>query len=217
MLSIVGIVRTLRHESVVEESRAEMYLPHAQLSTSVGSLARGMALTVKTTGDPLALTSPLRDTVELDRNLPLSDIKSMEAITATALARPRFATALLGVFELLALTLAAIGTHATISLLVGERSSEIGIRMALGAEKRTILASVLREGLALAVGGIAVGLVGALFAARVLETMLYGVSAFDPLTFMSVPAILAAVALVATWTPAYRAASVNPVDTLRHG
>jgi predicted permease len=218
MLSIVGIVKTLRHDSVVEEPRAEMYLPHAQLPTSVGSPSRGMALTVKTAGDPLALASALRDTVrELDRNLPISDVRSMAEITATALARPRFATFLLGGFALLALTLAAVGTHATVSLLVSQRAGEIGIRMALGAEKRTILASVLREGLVLAAGGIVVGLVGALFAARVLGALLYGVTAFDPLTFALVPAILATVALLATWAPAYRAASVNPVKTLRQG
>jgi ABC-type antimicrobial peptide transport system permease subunit len=132
------------------------------LATSVGSPSRAMALTVKTAGDPLALASALRDTVrELDRNLPISDIETMEEITASALARPRFATFLLGGFALLALTLAAIGTHETVSLLVSQRSREIGIRLALGAEKRTILASVLREGLALAAGGIAVGLAGA--------------------------------------------------------
>jgi putative ABC transport system permease protein len=218
MLSIVGIVKTLRHDSVVEEPRAEMYLPHAQLPTSVGSPSRGMALTVKTAGDPLALASALRETVRvLDRNLPISDVKSMEEITATALARPRFATLLLGGFALLALTLAAVGTHATVSLLVSQRAGEIGIRMALGAEKRAILASVLGEGLALAAGGIVVGLAGALFAGRMLGSLLYGVSAFDPLTFALVPAILAAVALLATWAPAHRAASVNPVKTLRHG
>jgi ABC-type antimicrobial peptide transport system permease subunit len=141
----------------------------------------------------------------------------MKEITATALARPRFATLLLGGFALLALTLAAVGTHATVSLLVSQRAGEIGIRLALGAEKGTILASVLREGLALAAGGIVVGLAVALFAARVLGSLLYGVSAFDPLTFALVPVILATVALLATWAPAYRAASVNPVQTLRHG
>jgi putative ABC transport system permease protein len=141
----------------------------------------------------------------------------MEEITATALARPRFATLLLGGFALLALTLAAVGTHATVSLLVSQRAGEIGIRMALGAEKGTILAWVLREGLALAAGGIVVGLAVALFAARVLGSLLYGVSAFDPLTFALVPVILATVALLATWAPAYRAASVNPVQTLRLG
>jgi predicted permease len=218
MLSIVGIVKTLRHESVVEEPRAEMYLPHAQLATSVGSPARGMALTVKTAGDPRALASALRDTVrELDANLPVSDLRTMEDIAATALARPRFATFLLGGFALLALALAALGTHATVSLLVSQRSSEIGIRIALGAEQRTILASVLREGLALAAGGIAIGLAGAALTARVLQTFLYGISAFDPLTFTVVPTILVCVALLATWVPAYRAASVNPVKTLRHG
>ncbi len=120
-------------------------------------------------------------------------------------------------FALLALTLAAVGTYATLSLLVAERSNEIGIRMALGAERRAIIASVVREGLSFAAGGIALGLAGALFTARVLETLLYGVSAFDPLTFAIVPAILGSVALLAAWAPAYRAASVNPVKTLRHG
>jgi putative ABC transport system permease protein len=136
-------------------------------------------------------------------------------VTATALAAPRFAALLLGLFALLALTLAALGTYATISLIVTERANEIGIRMALGAERATIVASILREGLGYAAGGLAIGLIGASLATRLLETMLYGVTAFDPMTFAAVPAILAAVALLATWAPAYRAASVNPVKTLR--
>jgi ABC-type antimicrobial peptide transport system permease subunit len=100
--------------------------------------------------------------------------------------------------------------------LVAERSTEIGIRMALGAERRGIVVSVLREGLVYAAAGIAVGIGGALMFTRVLQSLLYGVSAFDPATFAVVPAILTVVALLATWAPAYRAASVNPVKTLRH-
>jgi putative ABC transport system permease protein len=217
MMTIVGIVETSRHNAVVEEARAEMYLPHAQLPTTVGiSAARTLALVIKTERDPLALTGPLRDVVRsIDPNIPLADVQTMERVTATALARPRFAAFLLGVFALLALTLATIGTYATISLLVAERAGEIGIRMALGAERRTIVASVLREGLGYAAGGVLLGIGGASAAARTLETLLYGVTRFDPMTFTIVPAILGIAALLASWAPAYRAASVNPVKTLR--
>jgi ABC-type antimicrobial peptide transport system permease subunit len=159
----------------------------------------------------------LRDTVrQVDPNLPVAEIQTMEQVTATALAGPRFAAVLLAVFAALALTLAAVGTYATISLLVNERSAEIGIRMALGAERATIVTSILREGLRYATAGVVIGMGGALLFTRALETLLYGVTTFDPLTFAAVPIILATVALLATWAPAYRAASVNPVKTLRH-
>ena len=217
-MTIVGIVGTLHHDAVVEEARAEMYLPHAQLASSVGNPARGMAIAIRATQDPTALASALRETVRaLDRNLPVSDVQTMERITATALAGPRFAAFLLGIFALLALTLAAVGTYATISLLVSERSYEIGIRMALGAEPRTIVSAVFREGLGLAGAGIALGIVGALLLSRLLETLLYGVTSLDPLTFAVVPAMLTAVALLASVMPARRAASLDPVTTLRQG
>ena len=219
MMSVVGIVKTTRHNAVVEDARAEMYLPHAQLPVAVGiSAARSMALVLKTNRDPLALAPAVREVVQsVDATIPVADIQTMEQVTATALARPRFAALLLGVFAVLALTLASVGTYATISLLVAERSNEIGIRMALGAGRRTIVAAVMREGLGFAAAGVAVGIVGAASAARLLETMLYGVTTRDPLTFAVVPALLVAVALLAAWAPAYRAASVNPVKTLRHG
>jgi ABC-type antimicrobial peptide transport system permease subunit len=217
-MTIVGIVGTLHHDAVVEEARAEMYLPHAQLASSVGNPARGMAIVIRTTQDPVGVAVALRETVRaLDRNLPISDIQTMETITATALAGPRFAAFLLGIFALLALTLAAVGTYAVISLLVSERSHEIGIRMALGAEPRTIVTSVFREGLSLAGGGIALGIAGALLVSRLLETLLYGVTSLDPFTFVVVPAMLAMVALLASVMPARRAASLDPVTTLRQG
>jgi predicted permease len=217
-LTIVGIVATARHNAVVEEPRAEMYLAHAQLPQVVGGPARAMALVVKTEADPLSLAGAVRDTIRaLDANLPIADVQSMEQVTADALASPRFAALLLGLFAVLALTLAAIGTYATISLLVTERSHEIGIRMALGAERRTILGWILGEGLTLAAAGIALGVAGALLLTRVLETLLYGVGALDPLTFAVVPAILAAVAAMASFTPARRAASLDPITTLRQG
>jgi putative ABC transport system permease protein len=218
MMTIVGIVRTSRHNAVVEAPRAEMYLPHAQIPRTAGGPGRGMSLVIKTAADPLAMAATLRDTIrQMDRNLPIADIQSMEQVTADALAGPRFAALLLGLFAALALILAAVGTYATMSLLVSERAHEIGIRMALGAERRAIVSWVLVEGLVLAGVGVAIGVAGALFLTRMLASLLYGVSRLDPVTFAAVPAILAALALIASFTPARRAASVDPVTTLRHG
>jgi predicted permease len=217
-LTIVGIVRTVRHNAVVEPPRAEMYVPHAQLPVEIGNAPRAMTLVVKAASDPLALAGPVRDVVRgLDRNLPVSDIRSMEAVTAAALSQPRFTTILLGVFAALALTLAAIGIYGTVSLLVAERTKEMGIRLALGAERGTILRLILGQGMALAGTGLAVGLIGAVFLTRVLETLVYGVGTLDPLIFTTVPALLTGVALVACLTPARRAAAVDPVLTLRRG
>nr|MBA3270954.1 FtsX-like permease family protein [Acidobacteriota bacterium] len=218
MMTIVGIVRTSRHNAVVEQPRAEMYLPHAQLAPSAGGPARSVAIVVKTEGDPLAFVDALRQTVRaMDPNLPIADVQSMEQVIATALAGPRFAAFLLGMFAVLALTLAAIGTYATISLLVAERSHDIGIRLALGAERRTILGSILAEGLGLAGIGVGIGVVGAVVLSRVLQSLVYGVSISDPMTFAVVPAVLVAVAVLASLNPAPRAAAVDPLVTLRAG
>ena len=163
------------------------------------------------------LASALRDTVRsLDRNLPVAEIQSMEQVTTTALSGPRFAAWLLGLFAALALALAAVGTYATISLLVSQRAHEIGIRMALGAQRRAILSWVLGEGLTLAGFGIGIGMVAAVVLTRILEALLYGVGSRDPLTFLAVPVLLAIVAIVASLNPARRAASVDPVTALRH-
>jgi ABC-type lipoprotein release transport system permease subunit len=195
-----------------------MYLPHAQLPRSVGGPGRGLAIVVKTEQHPLTAVTPLREVVRsIDPNLPLADVRTLDDITARALAAPRFAAWLLGLFAALALTLAAIGTYATISLLVAERAQEIGIRIALGAERNTILRWVLREGLVLAAGGIALGVVGALLLSRVLETLLYGVQALDLVTFTTVPIVLVVVAVLAALTPARRAASMDPAIALRQG
>ena len=217
-LTIVGLVRTSRHNAVVEEPRAEMYLAHAQLPQAAGSPGRSMAIVLRTDADPLSVAAPLREAVRaIDANLPLADIQTLQEITRTAIAAPRFAAWLLGLFAALALTLAAIGTYATISLLATERAHEIGIRIALGAERRTILRWILGEGLALAGIGVVIGAAGAVTLTRVLETLLYGVDKLDPASFLVAPAVLGVVALVASWNPARRAASLDPVTVLRHG
>ncbi|HUQ89968.1 MAG TPA: ABC transporter permease [Vicinamibacterales bacterium] len=216
-LTIVGIVGQVRHNAIVEEPRAEMYLAHAQLPAHIQSAPRGMTLVVKTDRDPLALTGPLRDAIrEIDRNLPVSDIRTMEQVAASALSQPRFVTFLLALFAGTALTLAAIGIYGTISLLVSERMQEMGIRLALGANPPAILRLVLGQGMILTAVGLVLGLAGAALLTRTLTGLIYGVGALDPLTFIAVPALLSVVALVACFLPARRAASVDPITALRN-
>ncbi len=215
-LTIVGIVGRVRHNAVVEEARAEMYLAHAQLPAHIRSAPRGMTMVVRTDGNPLAITGQVRDAIySIDRNLPISDIRSMEAVTAAALSQPRFVTLLLALFAGMALMLAGIGVYGTISLLVAERTQEMGIRLALGADRPAILRLVLGQGMRLTLIGLFTGLAGATVLTRTLSGLIYGVGALDPLTFAAVPLLLCLVALLACFMPARRAASIDPVNTLK--
>ena len=223
-LTIVGIVATVRHNAVVEAPRNEMYLAHAQLPAHIGGAPRGMTLVVKagpSTGsgqsvDPLALAGQVRDAIgSIDRNLPVSNIRTMDDVTASALSQPRFITFLLALFAGTALTLAAIGIYGTISLVVAERTQEMGIRLALGAHPPAILRLVLGQGLMLTAIGLGAGLAGAALLTRTLSGLVYGVGTLDPLTFVAVPALLCLVAMLACFLPARRAASVDPITTLR--
>jgi len=217
-LTIVGIVGTVRHNAVVEAPRNEMYIAHAQLPAHIRSTPRGMTLVVKTDTNPIALTGQVRDAIRsIDHNLPVSDVRTMEQVTATALSQPRFVTFLLSIFAGTALTLAAIGIYGTISLLVAERTQEMGIRLALGANRPAILKLVLGQGMILTAIGLAIGVAGAAILTRTLSGLIYGVGALDPLTFVAVPLLLCAVALLACFLPARRAASVDPIATLRQG
>jgi predicted permease len=215
-LTIVGIVGNVRHNAVVEEGRAEMYLAHAQLPKHIGGAPRGMTLVVKTEGNPLAIAGSLRDAVRaIDRNLPVSDIRTLDDVAASALAQPRFVTFLLALFAATALTLAAIGIYGTISLLVAERTPEMGIRLALGADRPAILKLVLGQGVVLTAIGLAAGLAAAVALTRTLAGLVYGVGTLDPLTFIAVPGLLGVVAMLACFIPARRAARVDPITTLR--
>jgi predicted permease len=215
-ITVVGLARQVRHNAVVEQPRAEMYIPHAQFEVARGQTMRSMTFVVRAGGDPRALVGHIRRTVRaLDPNLPVADVRTLERVADESLARPRFTTTLLAVFAALALTLATIGIYGVVSLLVTRRRQEIGIRMALGARRGTILHMVLRRGMGLAAVGLVIGLTGALWLTGALTSLLYGVTRFDPLTFAAAPALLAAVALLACVIPAVRAASVNPVIALR--
>ena len=215
--TIVGVVRDVRHASVTEEPRTEMYHPHDQFRLAAGFTPAAMTLVVGTAGDPLALVAPLRAELRaMDPNVPLSDIASMEQVTSRALSEPRFITLLLGVFATAALALAAIGIYGVISYGVTQRTHEIGIRMALGADRRRVVRMILGTGAGAVIGGIAVGVVGSVFMTNVMERMLYGVSRLDAVTFVAVPVVLSAVAVLASLVPARRAAGVDPLVALRY-
>ena len=152
---------------------------------------------------------------EVDPNIPLFNVMTMEQRAGAALARPRFATTLLGTFAGIALLLAAVGLYGVMAFSVAQRTREIGLRMALGAEQQRVLRGVLRQGLVLALVGIGIGLTGALALQRLLKGMLYGVSGSDPLTLVGVSLLMAVAAAGAVLVPARRATRVHPMEALR--
>jgi predicted permease len=174
-------------------------------------------LIVRTAGDPNGLLAAVRSqVVALDKNLPLYGIETMQERVAGSLWRQRMALELIGIFGVLALALAAIGLYGVVAHSVAQRTRELGLRMALGAEHRDILRLVVGEGMILALEGVGVGLVGALACTRLMSSLLYGVSPTDPLTLAAVSLLLAAVTLAASYIPARQAAAVDPMVALRH-
>jgi putative ABC transport system permease protein len=172
---------------------------------------------VRTSGDPMAALPTVRSTVqELDKQLPLVQVQTISQVLDAALWPARFGAMLLLVFGLLALTLAAIGIYGVMSYSVQQRRQELGIRMALGAQKRDVLRLVLGQGLWLAGVGALVGLVAAFLMARAVSALLFGVNALDPVTFTGVPVVLISVALLACYIPARRATRVDPIIALRY-
>jgi putative ABC transport system permease protein len=175
-----------------------------------------MAIVARTTIDPAAFATDLRRAVtSVDRNMPVSDLQTMRTIVDRSSARQRFATLLLTVFAGVALVLGLVGIYGVMSYAVAQRQREIGIRMALGASPSNARSMVLREGLAMTGGGIVLGLIAAAMGSRLLGGLLFGVGRNDPLTFVVVPLLLAAVALLASYIPARRATRVDPTTALR--
>jgi predicted permease len=207
--SVVGVAANAKYSNLVETQRQSFWTP---ITPSMGS----MNILVRTSGDAeAAVTNVRRALASLAPGLPYIEVKPY-----TELLRPQLQPRLLGasmfsVFGLLALVLAAIGLYGLMSYLVGQRTRELGLRMALGAQRRDVLAMVLRRALALTLGGLAVGLVGALASARLITHLLYQVRAADPSSLIGVVAVLLATALVAAWIPAFRASRVDPMVALR--
>jgi len=175
-----------------------------------------MNLVARSASDPMSLVSAVRAAIQsVDKDQPIYKVKTMDEWVTESMAQKRFSMLLLGLFAMVALLLAAVGLYGVMSYAVTRRTHEIGVRMALGAQALDVLRLVVRQGMTLALIGAGAGLGGALGLTRLLKTLLFGVSATDPLTFTAVPALLAGVALLACWIPARRATKVDPMIVLR--
>ncbi len=207
---VVGVVPTGKYNRLSEEPLAFMYLPYAQ------GFRHTMTLHVRTAGEPAGMIPQLRrDIRALDPDVPLYDVRTMNNHLGIALLPARLGGVLLGIFGVLGLILAAIGIYGVMAYSVARRSREIGIRMALGAGRSEVVGMVLKQGGRLILIGTGLGIAGGLGVGTLVESLLYGVSAADPVTFVAVPAILVAVALLATYLPARRAAAVDPMAVIR--
>ena len=208
---VIGIVGDIRFQDVTAAPRPTTYWPHPQLAYSA------MTLTIRTAGDPASIAPAVERTIRtIDKDQPVSDVRTMSQWLAKTLAQARFSSMLLSIFAGLALTLAAIGIYGVMSYAVSQRTSEIGIRLALGAEARDILAMIVGNAARLAGAGLVIGIALALALNRVVASLLYETSGTDPLTFTTVVGVLGVVALAASLIPARRASRIPPVDALRY-
>jgi putative ABC transport system permease protein len=192
-------------------------VPHTQWHQSTGNPIRSMSLVVKSsTLDPTGLVEPIRREVKaLDPNLPIANIRTMDDVVGATLSSPRFTGVLLATFAAVALVLSAIGIYGVLSYLVSRRTREIGIRLAIGAGRAQVLGMVLGSGFALAMTGVILGLAIALGLTQFMRSLLHGVSATDPFTFVVVFITLTIVAIAASLVPAWRATRVDPVIALK--
>jgi putative ABC transport system permease protein len=208
---IVGIVSDVKQYGLDKATPTQTYEPFLQEPFS------GMTLIVRTEGDPTAMNASIRSQVlSIDKDQPVSRIRTLEQIVYESVAKQRFSMLLLGVFGVVALILAAVGLYGVMSYAVTQRTHEIGIRMALGAQQKDVIRLVVGQGMVLALIGVVIGLVAAFALTRVMATLLFNVSATDPLTFLAIPALLTMVALAASLVPARRAMRVDPMIALRY-
>jgi putative ABC transport system permease protein len=215
-ITVVGIVGNVRHNGITAEIKPKFYRAHGQFHLSTGNPARNMTLVLKTATDPRAFAGPVRAQIRtLDSNLPIAAIRTMDDVVNASIATPRVTGWVLGLFAALAVVLAAVGIYGVLAYVVSQRRQEIGIRVAIGAGRREILAMITRSGLALAVAGIIVGLGLAALATRTMTSLLHDVTPLDPLTYAGVAAILFVVSAGACAIPAIRASRVSPVRALR--
>jgi len=210
-ITIVGVVGDMRRTGFDRPVRPETFLPESQNPDNA------LTVVARTSTDPASFAGMLRDQVwSIDRDQSVYDIKTMDQTLSEMLSQRRFNMLLLGIFASAALLLAALGIYGVISYSVSQRTHEIGIRMAMGAQSRDVLSLVVRHGLVLTGAGIAAGLITSFGLTRLMATLLYGVSATDPVTFIAIPVVLAGVALGACFVPARRASRVDPIEALRY-
>ena len=211
MREIVGIAGNVKHRSLRNDDTPEMYMPQTQIPFNI------MTLVVRTSvSNPANLTAAIRgELTALDRNIPLTSVRLFDEYVSRSLARPRFNALLLSIFAGTALLLTAIGIYGVMAYSVAQRTNEIGIRIALGAGKNSIFRLVVGQAMLLVAISLVLGLVGAFAATRLLNSLLFGVGAADPLTFMSIALLVSLVAFLAAWLPARRATRVDPIIALR--
>lgn len=209
--AVVGIVGNVRHKGLDQEVTAEAYIPYLQNPPGA------MTLVIRSAADPLNLTGAVREVVRaVDKDQPVHDVQTMEQRLSGSVASRRFNLLLFGAFALLALTLAAVGVYGVMAYSVTQRTHEIGIRMALGAQPGDVVRLVISQGIKLTLTGIVIGLVASFALTRLISSMLLGVSATDPATYVAVASLLTGVALLACYIPARRATKVDPVIALRY-
>ncbi len=218
-LTVVGVVKDVKQDSWLNAPSNEIYLPFQQRRDFYAGTARQfapMTIVIRTTVDPQSLAMAAQDAVRsLDRNLPVSNVTTMEQVITDTLWQQRFNLQLIGIFAALALALAAIGLYGVMSYSVAHRTREVGLRMALGAQRGDVLKLVVWQGMKLALVGVALGLLASVALTRLMEKLLFGVSATDLTTFAAIAGLLTLVALVACWIPARRATKVDPMIALR--
>jgi predicted permease len=219
---IVGMVGHVKHFGLGTDAQQkiqyQLYFPYAQIpDLFIAPMLEGMTVVARTSSDPTGLISELKSQVlAIDKDQPVNNILTMEQIIAASISQQRFSMLLLGIFAVVALVLAAVGIYGVMSYTVTQRTHEIGIRMALGARPGDVLKLVVRQGMTLTITGVAIGLGAAFALTRLMESLLFGVSATDPLTFAAISIVLAGVALGACFVPARRATKVDPMVALRY-
>jgi putative ABC transport system permease protein len=210
IVDIIGVAGNVNYRGLNTADELTLYMPHRQFTDS------DMSLIIRCAGDPMAMAPAVQRQVrEIDSQIAMTRIKTMEQLLSESVAGPRFRTALLALFAGLALILAGIGIYGVMSYAVAQRTHEIGIRMALGAQAHEVLRMVVGEGMRLALIGVVIGLGGAVALTRLMKTLLFGVNATDPLTYTLIAFLLTAVAFLACWIPARRATKVDPMIALR--
>jgi predicted permease len=207
---VIGVVGAIKRKGLTANAEPQYYLPYAQ------ALITNPYLAIRTSGDPAGIESDLRAVVRaMDKTVPVYQVSPLEDYVSRSAAQPRFQTFLLTCFAGIALTLAAIGLYGLLSYMVAQRTLEIGLRMALGAQRSDVLRMIVRRGLTLALMGVATGVAIAALATRLISGMLFGIRPTDPVTFAATAGVFLVVSIASSGVPAYRAARMDPMTSLR--
>src|SRR5262245_550653 len=210
-LTVIGVVGNVRESGLQLEPEPGIYVPYAHLPVP------SLTLAIRTAADPLSIVSDVRRQIrDVDPDQAVSQIATLEQLVATAIAQPRFNASLLFLFAAVALILAAVGIYGVMAHVVGQRTREIGLRLALGAQTADVFRLILGQGMKPALIGVLIGFGGGLALTRLIENLLFGVSATDLLTFTAIALLLTVVALLACYVPAWKATKVDPMVALRY-